>query len=398
MNDLQLGPLIESWIKDTDSPPSDVGRSTAQIESFLPLMRQRSRWWPLPSLQRLPAPVAGRSPAGGFSMFSAVKSIVAVAIVALFGSFLLAGILITSQDSEVLPAAATESPSPTTPEEPLFPTGTFKAEEDGLTLEFRADGTCQRAGVPCTYGVIGNLYSEMTFDEASGAQAPATYYWDFDGERLTFEPWGTDQRPSRQEVYADHTFRLTEAGEPLVGAIGSGFPTGMLVESDSMYVPRLIFRKDGTYEVVGKTDGSVGDYAVNGNLYTEMTGNWDGPAAEVPATYRWDWDGERLIFSPWGVDEHGYRKSIYTSHVYVMDEGSGVLGDKRRLLLSHPQLDIWVTVEITERDDGRYVANAAIDEDPLGEGVGDTLQEAVKAALEPLGEPYASDMAETVKG
>ena len=75
-----------------------------------------------------------------------------------------------------------------------------------------------------------------------------------------------------------------------------------------------------------------------------------------------------------------------------------MLGDMRRLLLSHPQLDAWVTVEITERDDGSYAVSAAIDDEPLGEGVGDTPQEAVKAALKTLGEPYASEMAESVKG
>ena len=67
-------------------------------------------------------------------------------------------------------------------------------------------------------------------------------------------------------------------------------------------------------------------------------------------------------------------------------------------MLSHMQLDAWVTVEIRKGDDGRYVVTATIDDEPLGEGVGDTPQEAVKAALEALGEPYASDMAATVEG
>ena len=116
MNDQQLGALIDSWLKDSDCPPSDVGRSTAQIESRLPQTGQRSRWWPLPSLERLTVPRAGRVPAGGSSMYSAAKFVAAAAIVALFGGFLLTGVLTTQQDDEVLPAAVTESPSPTTTE------------------------------------------------------------------------------------------------------------------------------------------------------------------------------------------------------------------------------------------------------------------------------------------
>jgi len=54
-------------------------------------------------------------------MFSALKFAAAAAIVALFGGFLLAGVLTTPQEGEVLPAAVTESPEPeatTAPREP----------------------------------------------------------------------------------------------------------------------------------------------------------------------------------------------------------------------------------------------------------------------------------------
>ena len=57
---------------------------------------------------------ANRQKGWGFTMFSALKFATAGAIVALVGGFLLAGILTTQQDGEVLPAAVTESPSPTT--------------------------------------------------------------------------------------------------------------------------------------------------------------------------------------------------------------------------------------------------------------------------------------------
>jgi len=64
----------------------------------------------------------------------------------------------------------------------------------------------------------------------------------------------------------------------------------------------------------------------------------------------------------------------------------------RHLHLTHPRLDFWVTVEIHERD-GRYMATADLAEDSRDVGVGDTAQEAVRAALRSLGEPYASEMA-----
>jgi len=67
----------------------------------------------------------------------------------------------------------------------------------------------------------------------------------------------------------------------------------------------------------------------------------------------------------------------------------------RHLHLTHPHLDFWVTVEIHERD-GRYMATADLAEDSRDVGVGDTPQEAVRAALRALGEPYANEMAEGV--
>jgi hypothetical protein len=51
-------------------------------------------------------------------MFSAVKFVAAGAIVALFGGFLLAGVLTTQQGDEVLPAAVTDSPAPEATSEP----------------------------------------------------------------------------------------------------------------------------------------------------------------------------------------------------------------------------------------------------------------------------------------
>ena len=72
----------------------------------------------------------------------------------------------------------------------------------------------------------------------------------------------------------------------------------------------------------------------------------------------------------------------------------------KRLHLTHPKLDFWVTVELHERD-GRYMATADLGEDSRDVGVEDTPQEAVRAAvraaLRALGEPHASEMAAVVE-
>ena len=63
--------------------------------------------------------------------------------------------------------------------------------------------------------------------------------------------------------------------------------------------------------------------------------------------------------------------------------------------LTHSDLDFCVDVTVHERD-GRYMATADLGEDSRDVGVGDTPQEAVKAALSSLGEPCASEMVEGV--
>ena len=98
----------------------------------------------------------------------------------------------------------------------VFPTGTFvSVENPSLGLEFNEDGTglvfaVESWEVVTRYGVSGDLWTEMTSEypgsEFDGSQTPATYYWDFDGEHLTFELWGEDLRPHRISVYQDNTW------------------------------------------------------------------------------------------------------------------------------------------------------------------------------------------------
>lgn len=95
-----------------------------------------------------------------------------------------------------------------------FPTGTFVA--GGESVEFNEDGTCRWFAtdrgweLPCKYAVNGDLYTEMWFewpDYGPEQFFPATYYWTYDGENLTFELWGVDANSSRNGSYAQTLVR-----------------------------------------------------------------------------------------------------------------------------------------------------------------------------------------------
>jgi hypothetical protein len=68
----------------------------------------------------------------------------------------------------------------------------------------------------------------------------------------------------------------------------------------------------------------------------------------------------------------------------------------QHLRLTHQDLDFWVDVTVHERD-GRFMATADLAEDSRDVGVGDTPRDAVRAALAALGEPYATEMAESAE-
>lgn len=110
MNDEQLLGKVGSWLKDTDAAHPDVERITERAMAQVPQVRQRGRWWPLPTLDR------GRrsAPASGSTVFSALKLVTAGAIVGLVGGFLLADALTTQPSDTIDPAAVTDSPSPMT--------------------------------------------------------------------------------------------------------------------------------------------------------------------------------------------------------------------------------------------------------------------------------------------
>lgn len=342
------------------------------------------------------APRFPRVRLGGFA-FSAAKYVMAIGILALFGGFLLTGVLLAPEvDDE--PASVTASPSPDTaspaPARPssAFPTGTFVSDEDGRMLEFREDGTCVRAGTPCTYGVDGALYIEMTFEDSSGPQQPAAYSWRFDGEQLTFERWDGDARLARADTYRDHVYRPVGETRSLPPST-SGFPTGWFRAADHPDA-KMKFREDGVWSVIGwigdESEGA-GSYVVRGNQFTTATPG--GYHTAYPATYDWDWDGERLTFRPWGDENHEMWPEM--NEVWVRDVAAE---PPRRVMVSDPRLEFFVTVEIALEPDGRYAVTASILDEPLGEAIGDTMQDAVRAALAELGEPLASELAAKVPG
>ncbi len=128
MNDDQLLREVGRWLKDADPEPPDAHERVREAMARTPRVRQRGRWWPLPSLGRpndppvsdqttiahqpslIPATnghtptVLGRTQ----TMFTPVKAITAGAVIfALGGTFLIAGPF--GQPAGTVPGAVTDS-------------------------------------------------------------------------------------------------------------------------------------------------------------------------------------------------------------------------------------------------------------------------------------------------
>jgi hypothetical protein len=94
-----------------------------------------------------------------------------------------------------------------------FPTGRFIDERGTRAFEFDEDGTwhyfegnMERPAVSGYYATVGNLYTEMTHDYPGYPRIPATYYWAYDGERLTFQLYGEDVMSHRRGCYDGQTY------------------------------------------------------------------------------------------------------------------------------------------------------------------------------------------------
>ena len=51
MSNEDLAPILRAWLKGEDGEPDDVLSSTSQVSAQAQRIRQRGRWWPLPSLR-----------------------------------------------------------------------------------------------------------------------------------------------------------------------------------------------------------------------------------------------------------------------------------------------------------------------------------------------------------
>lgn len=104
------------------------------------------------------------------------------------------------------------------------------------------------------------------------------------------------------------------------GSEQSAFPTGRFVGVDNANHV-FVFNPDGTYEY-SEADYTEGDpdvsgaYGISGDLYAEMTHDFEG-SAQVPATYRWSFDGTVLSFELVGEDVLPSRQEAMTGQDYA---------------------------------------------------------------------------------
>lgn len=180
MNTDQLTPVVRRWLRHTEATPPDARQSARQVLARMPYVRQRGRWWPLPSLRRkstsaLPSldreqrfaaipetpyrfPTAtGRTRL----MFSPVKVILAGAL-----SLALGGALLVTQPFQA-PSGPGGQPMPAGPAAASLITGTLTC--DGGDDRIYGDGWYQGHGsLACT--------SEADDPRVTG---PASLDWNF---------------------------------------------------------------------------------------------------------------------------------------------------------------------------------------------------------------------------
>jgi hypothetical protein len=112
--------IVEAWLADGFAATPDVETMLDGVRVGVAATAQRRhRWWTVGRTAATPVPDSGPTPARGFTMFSALKFMVASVIVALFGGLVLAGLFTAQQGDETGPSAVTESPSTMTSEELL---------------------------------------------------------------------------------------------------------------------------------------------------------------------------------------------------------------------------------------------------------------------------------------
>ena len=130
----------------------------------------------------------------------------------------LSPLIMSSGEGGLAGPAGVSAPEQT--DEAAFPTGIFvstvrpdrwiELHEDGVGRTVQAGDLIE---VKYTYATHGNLWTDMHTDDLYGERrVPATYFWDFDGEQLTFELWGEDVVAGRKAVMENSTWTLVPDG------------------------------------------------------------------------------------------------------------------------------------------------------------------------------------------
>jgi hypothetical protein len=217
MNDDDLGLRLERLVAERKriGPSPELERAVWAIPSTTPPVR---RW--LPHIH-----------AGGFTVFSALKLLAAGVIVALFGGFLLAGVLTAPPEGEVLPGAASKSPPPMTTEELL--SGMVTEEVEPGVLRVASDGvrdlTALTSEAPVTEIMAGPDGSVWIHDAGRwlqlGRPEPEAVLGSGSGESEV-APDGTLWAVAGGSVYSFKSGSWTEWG------VDAGTPVGLAIGSD----------------------------------------------------------------------------------------------------------------------------------------------------------------------
>ena len=95
------------------------------------------------------------------------------------------------------------------------------------------------------------------------------------------------------------------------------FPTGRFVREDGQRT--FEFDEDGTWRIFyGKSSVPTvgGRYGISGNYYTEMTHDYS-ELEQIPATYTWTFDGEKLTFELWSIEYILSREACMDGYTYI---------------------------------------------------------------------------------
>ena len=215
-----LDHVVKSWLKGTSDEPPDPRHAARPIMARVAQTRQRSRWWPLPSVQHTSAPASG-SPETGFlpaaasghtptftgrfmTMFSATKFVIAGVIVALAGGLLLIAQPFAQQGPSV-PGAATSGPGS------FRPAGMLAAGRGEHTATLLNDGRVLIVG---GWGDGGSVAMAEVWDPATASFGPAG---------------------SLVEPRAEHTATLLPDGRVLI--VGGQFGDGGALTSAEVWDP-----------------------------------------------------------------------------------------------------------------------------------------------------------------